>query len=716
MGFLFGKRKTVDAKPEYTGLQVQSSSLGLPIPIVWGTNKIAGNMIWYGDFAAIRHEQSQGGKGGGGSVTTVNYTYSASFALALCEGQIGGIGRVWNGTKIFNTPADAGFGVLGGVTGQQWTYLLTAHPAEFLDYSYTALAVAANMDLGGSASLPNTNFEVQGILTGSMSDQGNSADADVGLLVQDFLTNARYGANFPAAFIDTATLTGGAGTSSLRAYTRSLLPNGFGLSPALSTQEQASSILDRWFTMMGVAPVWNGFVLKFVPYFPNNLSASSGGWTWAAPNTAAFSLTDDDFVKDGTNDPVRVSRNDTADAYNVVRFEILDRNNNYQTHIVEQRDEAHINWYGQRIAPTVQAHEITDPNVASMLAYLMLQRGLTVRNTYTFKLSWEYCTLDPMDLLLITDSGLQLVNQPVRIKSISEDDNCELTIEAEEYVSGVSAVAYPAQSNAPTVITTNVAPQNTYPPMIFEPPSGLVSTPQIWMALCGGVGGTLDPYWGGCQVWVSTDGTNYTLVGTQHGPSRMGTLTANLPTYSGAAPDATDTLAVDLTQSGSSLQTVSSTDAANGVTNCWVGDQTGEALSFTTATLTAQFKYNLTNLYRGQGATPVGAHATGDKFCRLDDQILKIDLPPEYVGLVLHVKVPAFNIWGNALQDLSTVTAYTYDPNGNGQTLADNPVWAALLAGQNVDCGTAGTTVTQSADAGTAGSTSIGTVNLGTTP
>jgi hypothetical protein len=720
MGFLFGKNKRIDSKPDYTSVQIQTSALGLPIPIVWGTNKMAGNLIWYGDFRTIAHTQKQGGKGGGGKVTTTTYTYTVSFLQALCEGPISGVARVWSGKNTYPDPSGLALTILTGLANgaQDWSYLATNHPSENLDYSNTALVGAANFDLGGSASIPNNNYEVHGLLVGTMSDQGNNYDADVGLMIQDFLTAARYGANFPSGFLDLPTLTGGAGSTSIRAYARSLAAGNVGLSPCLSSQEQASAILDRWLKLLMVAPVWTGSILKFVPFYPNNLS-STAGWSWVAPTTPIYSLTDDDYVRDGSNDPVQCSRNDIADAYNVIRYEILDRTNNYQPLVVERRDEGHINTYGLRIAPTQQAHEITDPAAASLLAWLVLQRGLTVRNTYKWKLSWEFCTLDPMDVVELTDTVLALNAQPVRITTIEEDQNFELTFTAEEFVAGVGNVAFPTQSNTPTIVTTNIAPASVYPPMIFEPPAAMTASggPEVWMAVSGGTGGNLDPYWGGCQVWVSTDNVNFTLIGTQTGPARVGVLTAAIATYSGSAPDATHTLSVNLAQSSGTLQTVSATDAANGITNCWVGGTGGEALSFQTATLTSQYHYDLTNLYRGQGGTPVSGHSIADNVCRLDDQIFKYILPAEYVGKTLYVKLQSFNIWGNALQDLSTVTAYTYNPNGNGQSLADNWVWSHLIAGQAVDCGTAGTTIIHTADAGTAGDgASIGTVNLGNTP
>ena len=42
------------------GIRVQTSTYGTVIPLVYGTTRITGNIIWYGDFLA--NAVSQGGK------------------------------------------------------------------------------------------------------------------------------------------------------------------------------------------------------------------------------------------------------------------------------------------------------------------------------------------------------------------------------------------------------------------------------------------------------------------------------------------------------------------------------------------------------------------------------------------------------------------------------------------------------------------------------
>ena len=81
---------------------------------------------------------------------------------------------------------------------------------------------------------------------------------------------------------------------------------------------------------------------------------------------------------------------------------------------VEARDQSQIELYGARVGSTIQAHEICDEiNVGPIVAQTILQRQLYVRAHFAFKLSWEYCLLDPMDVVTISDANLGLSAYPV---------------------------------------------------------------------------------------------------------------------------------------------------------------------------------------------------------------------------------------------------------------------------------------------------------------
>jgi hypothetical protein len=85
--------------------RITSSTEGAVIPRVFGRMRMGGNIIWATDFREETKTTTQGGGkgGGGGKVTTTEYLYYASFAVALCEGPITGIGRIWADGRLMDT-------------------------------------------------------------------------------------------------------------------------------------------------------------------------------------------------------------------------------------------------------------------------------------------------------------------------------------------------------------------------------------------------------------------------------------------------------------------------------------------------------------------------------------------------------------------------------------------------------------------------------------
>ncbi len=92
-----------------TDLQVQTSSWGVGLPEVFGTQRLAGNIIWSTDKILIGGNQGKfGGKGGGSKGgagkgkkgTGSQGYYVVAIALALAEGPIGGIKRIWAGGDL----------------------------------------------------------------------------------------------------------------------------------------------------------------------------------------------------------------------------------------------------------------------------------------------------------------------------------------------------------------------------------------------------------------------------------------------------------------------------------------------------------------------------------------------------------------------------------------------------------------------------------------
>jgi hypothetical protein len=80
--------------PRLSDLRPQGSEYGRPIPIIYGTAAVQGNVIWQSDLVEVASEA--GGKGGGPEVT--NFTYYANFAVLICEGEVE-LGRIWAGPE-----------------------------------------------------------------------------------------------------------------------------------------------------------------------------------------------------------------------------------------------------------------------------------------------------------------------------------------------------------------------------------------------------------------------------------------------------------------------------------------------------------------------------------------------------------------------------------------------------------------------------------------
>lgn len=89
--------------PRLDSLAVQSSAYGAPIRKIWGSARTAGNVIWSEGITEHKHEEEIG-KGSSGTQTT--YTYTCSFAVGICEGEIAGIKRIWADSKLIYNAED----------------------------------------------------------------------------------------------------------------------------------------------------------------------------------------------------------------------------------------------------------------------------------------------------------------------------------------------------------------------------------------------------------------------------------------------------------------------------------------------------------------------------------------------------------------------------------------------------------------------------------
>ncbi len=147
-------------------LAVQTSTYGKTIPIIYGTVRIAGNVIWSQPIKEMAITTSAGGgKGGGGrsETTATTYSYSVTLVISICEGEITEILRVWADSKQLNL-AQGTYRIYKGTETQNPDSLIESIQGVGKTPAYRgqAYVVIEDFPLGDFGNrIPNFTFEVR---------------------------------------------------------------------------------------------------------------------------------------------------------------------------------------------------------------------------------------------------------------------------------------------------------------------------------------------------------------------------------------------------------------------------------------------------------------------------------------------------------------------------------------------------------------------------
>ena len=663
MAGIFGAKRVNSTTAPAIQLRVQSAIEGKAIPIGWGANRLAGNLIWYGDFKSVASSSGGAGKGGGGGKGSGQYDYSASVIIAMCEGPVHSWGYLYNNSS--NTIAYSSLNLTtfnGDYSQSGWGYL-SGDPAQ-RNYRGLAYMAAGPMPLGSSPDLPNITPE---IVFGTYTDGvSGTPDANPATVIADYLTNADWGAGFPYARIGDFTV--------YRQYCQSI---GLVVSPVITDQAEARQFIVDLLEATNAAAVWSGGKVQLIPY--GDIPTSGNGASYTPPSSALYSLSDIDFKPlQGSNSnskgsssatgPIALNlTDDPATRPNAWSVEYLERGNAYNPTVITVQDEAAVVTYGLRTAQKKSYHFFCASFAASMSAELTKGRA-QVAATYAFTVGQEYILLDPMDIIEINDPALGLSQKWVRITEITENADNTLTIQAEEYLLGTGgAPSHSMQVGSGFSPAVNAAPTAPFSAVVWEPSYTLAGGLEIWIAASG------QADFGGAEVYVSTDNSSYSLIGEITGPSRIGDLTASLasvtPAGSGLTIDSTHTISVDMSSSGQQLIAGTTADAQAANTLCYVssgGSGPGEYLAYSGATLGSGETYALTYLNRGLYETTPVSHASGASFVRLiPGTFLRWALTPDRIGTTFYFKILPFNPYGGGQLSLAGVTAISYTVVGS---------------------------------------------------
>ncbi len=148
--------------PRLSDLKITASTEGAPIPRLYGRARLGGQMIWATDIEEQRVTSGGGGKGAPSGPTTEDFLYYANFAVALCEGEITGLGRVWADGKELDL-SDYDWRLHTGAEDQAPDSLIVVHEGADHAPAYRGVAyiVFERMPLQSFGNrLPQLSFEV----------------------------------------------------------------------------------------------------------------------------------------------------------------------------------------------------------------------------------------------------------------------------------------------------------------------------------------------------------------------------------------------------------------------------------------------------------------------------------------------------------------------------------------------------------------------------
>ena len=562
--------------PRLSDLAVQSSAYGAPVPLVYGTMRVAGNLIWSTGLIEAQSEDTTrvGGKGGGKqTVTNVTYSYSASIAIAFAGREIDSVGRIWaDGKLLRSAEGDLAVGgevrIYKGSETQLPDPLIEATEGAGNAPGFRGLAyvVFEGLQLAEFANrIPNFTFEIVADTggTAAVSDVVADLSSRVGLDADDF----------DASALD-ATV------------------KGYGVGDILSAR---------------------GAIQSLALAYPFDASEVDGVLRFAGhPRASVLAITESDLG-------AGPDRNDTtvADKLSLRRTQELELPREVLVrHIDPARDYQAGVQRARRLATsatgvtTLDLALVLGADDAKQAAEIQLSRAWTRRQGLSWSLGPKHLALAPGDVVTLTASG---VTRDVLIERIDLADGvlaCEGVPETGEvYESAAVADAGSVPAQAVTDPGDTVLHLLDLPPVDTQ---GLAN-PVFYAAVAGASVG-----WRGAAVYLSTDGgASYGPLVTISPPTPLGVTTNALAAGPTVTWDRANSVNVMLLRDDMALESMSELAVLNGANAAVIGD---EIVQFTNAVLETDGSYTLSGLLRGRRGTEatVGAHAAGDRFVLLN--------------------------------------------------------------------------------------------------
>lgn len=542
--------------PRLGDLAVQSSIYGAPIPKLYGTNRVAGTVIWSTDLREDKRKVSAGK----GQPKSTQYSYSASFAVALSARRIVRIGRIWADGKLLRGVAgdfktQTGFRLHDGTDDQAVDPLISATEGAANAPAYRGLAYAVfeNMQLADFGNrIPSLSFEV-------IADEGSVA---VGKILNDL------GGDEVLAQVPT-TLGGFAALGdTVRAVAESL--------------EAA------------------------VPF-----SAQDDGLRLNLSATAPFATSLAEFDLGSTGGGGRVARIETdrrsassvPETLVVAHYEIA---RDFQQGVQRARRDG-----GGRREQRIELPVVLEAGAAKAIVEARLTRIWAERVSARVRLPWRRLDLRIGQQLNIADSS-----ETWRIAGISFE-GMVLEVQLVRH-SGQAAISMPAEPGRSLVPPDLQHGPTTFHLIDLPPLAETVATSPALVVAAAGV----SPGWRSAALLVSTDGgANWSEAGNTALPATMGVTQGVLGTGSPRLIDRNNSVDVAMLNAEMHLNDADENGIRAGRNLAIIGD---ELLQFRTATPLSAGHFRLSGLSRGMRGTEwaIAGHQIGDRFVLFETDAL----------------------------------------------------------------------------------------------
>lgn len=618
-GSLGGNRNIEGSR--LSDLSVQSSAYGQAVPLVYGTIRLPGNVVWSTGLIETQNEETEAVGSGKQrqSVTTTTYTYSSSFAVALSGRKIHDIGRVWADGKLLRE-ANGTLAVPGemriyqGIPGHQIDPLLEAEEGVDSINAFRELAyvVFEDLQLAEYANrIPNLTFEI-------IADEGGT------VFLSDIITDLCQRSDILAFDIEDLDRTVGGYIVPAAQSARQLL-EGLAAVFHFDLVEQDQRLLFR--------PLERSESLSIDE---NDLAQLSSG------------------TQSAVSDRLRTTRTQELELPQETRISYIDPERDYQSGLQRARRLTTLSKVTQERSIPI----VLGASEAKEISEKMLDISWKSRDVFSFVLPQKFADLSPGDVINLTSGGQ---TNSILLKNIELVDQ-QLECQGIKYVRNLfQGAASPVPADTGALPVQEVLPLADTDYLLLDIPlinGDDVRQPLLFFAQQSSPSAPVNSSWPGAALFISRNaGEHFTRLASGAFEAIMGTVAVSLSNGPAHFWDEQNEILVELDHEDKVLESRSEADVLNGANIAWLG---GEIIQFRSTVLEPDGRYRLSGLLRGRRGSEsfISSHVADERFVLLtESSIASAGLRFDDIGQSHSFKAVTFGQPADQISDQSFLFA-----------------------------------------------------------